>query len=271
MYSTSYIFEYHGCPLHYWLTGPQDAPLVVFTHGATMDHKSWDGLVTLAARRYRVLTWDVRLHGLSRPGGEPFSMRQATDDLLALLDSLEYERASFVGHSMGGNIGQEVVFSHPERVDALVMLDCACNTLKLSTSDALAIRAGTALGGLFRLYPDKLLKRQSARANALTPAVQEYLYTVFCQLPKEDFLTIFLETFKCLHYELGYRIPRPLLLLVGDHDTMGNIKRVAPQWVSRDQCQYAVIPDAGHCAHLDNPAAVQPLVLDFLASFYEKS
>ena len=131
--------------------------------------------------------------------------------------------------------------------------------------------AHTALSGLFRLYPDELLKRQSARANAFTPAVQEYLYSVFCQIPKEDFLTIFLETFKCLHYEPNYRIPRPLLLLVGEHDTMGNIRKVAPQWVSRDSCQYRVIPDAGHCAQLDNPAAVQPLVLDFLASFYGQS
>ncbi|HEV2654250.1 MAG TPA: alpha/beta hydrolase [Ktedonobacteraceae bacterium] len=268
MYTTSYIFEYRGCPLHYWLTGPQGAPLVVFTHGADMNHESWDGIVPLAAQRYRILTWDVRLHGLSRPGGEPFSIKQATEDLLALLDHLECERASFVGHSMGGNIGQEVAIFHPERVDALIMLDCACNTLKLSLSESLSVRAATALSSLFRLYPDELLKQQSARANAFTPAVQEYLYSVFCQIPKDDFLTIFLETFKCLHYEPGYRIPRPLLLLVGEHDTMGNIRKVAPQWVRRDSCQYSAIPAAGHCSQLDNPAAVQPLVLDFLAAFY---
>jgi len=231
-----------------------------------MDHGSWDAIVPFVAQRYRVLTWDVRLHGLSRPGGEPFSIKQAADDLLALLDYLEYVHASFVGHSMGGNIGQEVVFFHPERVDALVMLDCGCNTLQLSGSDAFAVRTAMALSGLFRLYPDRLLKRQSARANAFTPAAQKYLYTLFRQIPKEDLLTIFLETFKCLHYEPGYQITRPLLLLVGDHDTMGNIKRAAPQWASRDHCQYTVIPDAGHCAHLDNPAAVQSLVLDFLAS-----
>jgi pimeloyl-ACP methyl ester carboxylesterase len=76
---TSYVFEYRGCPLHYWLTGPQDAPLVVFTHGADMNHESWDGIVPLAAQRYRVLTWDVRLHGLSRPGGEPYTVRTWTN------------------------------------------------------------------------------------------------------------------------------------------------------------------------------------------------
>ena len=261
---TPHVFEYHECSLHYWLTDPHDAPLVVFTHGADMDHSSWDHIIPLASQQYRILTWDVRLHGLSRPGGEKFSIRQASKDLLALLDHLGYEQATLVGHSMGGNIGQEIVFAHPERVKALVMLDCGCNTLKLSPSEAFTVRLATALSGLFRLYPDAQLKRQSARANALKPAVQQYLYHTFCQIPKEDFLTVFIETFRCLHYEPGYHITSPLLLLVGDHDTMGNIKKIAPQWASRDHCQYHVIPDAGHCSHLDNPDAVHPLVLNFL-------
>src|SRR5437764_7743170 len=122
--TTAHMFENRGCLLHYWLSGPQAAPLVVFTHGAAMDHGVWDGIVPLVAEHYRVLTWDVRAHGLSRPTKEPFTIQRATEDLLALLDHVGYADATFIGHSMGGNIGQEVVFSHPERVKALVMLDC---------------------------------------------------------------------------------------------------------------------------------------------------
>src|SRR5437763_1519030 len=118
--TTAHVFEYQSCSLHYWLTGPEDAPLVVCTHGAAMDHSTWDGIIPLLAEHYRVLNWDVRAHGLSRPTAEPFTIERATEDLLALLDHVGYGEATFIGHSMGGNIAQEVVFAHPERVKALV-------------------------------------------------------------------------------------------------------------------------------------------------------
>jgi pimeloyl-ACP methyl ester carboxylesterase len=36
---TEHIIEYRDCPLHYWLAGDTDKPLIVMTHGATMDHR----------------------------------------------------------------------------------------------------------------------------------------------------------------------------------------------------------------------------------------
>jgi pimeloyl-ACP methyl ester carboxylesterase len=83
-------------------------------------------------------------------------------------------------------------------------------------------------------------------------------------MPKQDFMQVFMATFKCLHYEPGYQITKPTLLLVGDHDTMGNIRKVAPHWAARDHCQYHVIAGAGHCANLDNPDDFDRLVLAFL-------
>ncbi len=100
--------------LHYWTGGPVSAPLVVFTHGATIDHHEWDATLPLVGERFRVLAWDLRGHGLSRPG--TFSIPSAVDDLLALMNAVGAEQAVLVGHSIGGNVHQEVVFHHPERV-----------------------------------------------------------------------------------------------------------------------------------------------------------
>ena len=60
---TEFVMERKGCPLHYWVGGPQGQPLVVFTHGACVDHHSFDPHVPVVAQRYRVLSWDVRGHG----------------------------------------------------------------------------------------------------------------------------------------------------------------------------------------------------------------
>src|SRR5512140_3516200 len=121
MEMTEGTLEREGCCLHYWTGGRSEAPLVVFTHGATVDHHEWDATLPLVAERYHWLAWDVRGHGLSRPA--PFDLALAVDDLLAILDQLKVKEAVFVGHSMGGNLGQELVFHHPERVKAMVCLD----------------------------------------------------------------------------------------------------------------------------------------------------
>ena len=69
----------------------------------------------------------------------------------------------------------------------------------------------------------------------------------------------------CLHYEPDYRIECPLMLAHGEHDNLGNFKKVMPRWVWRDPlARYVVIPQAGHVANQDNPKFFNQLLLDFL-------
>ena len=256
------ILERKGCPLHYWLTGEEGRPLVVFTHGALVDHHTFEPQIPVVAQHYRVLTWDVRGHGQSRPMGAPFTVQEAVEDLVALLDILGYRQAILVGQSMGGNIAQEMVFLHPERVISLVDIDSTCNTLKLSAVERAMLRLARPL---FHLYPYELLKKHSAQQSSIKPEVRQYLYEAMSQLSKDDFITIMMGTSLCLHYEPGYTITQPLLLIRGEHDQLGNIKTAMPRWAARDsQSRYVVVPDAGHCSNQDNPEFVNQLLLDFL-------
>ena len=260
--ATHATLEHAGCALHYWLSGPAAGPLVVLTHGAAMDHHAFDLQLPALVSTFRVLRWDVRGHGLSRPTGTPFSVAQAADDLRALLDHLGAAQAILVGHSLGGNISQELVFRAPERVRALAACGCTCNTLALSTLEQLQLKL---VGPLLRLYPYDLLKRQSARASANRPDVQQYLYEVFGNLSKAEFGQILLATTASLHAEPGYRIRQPLLLTHGADDRTGNISAIAPIWARREpDCRYAVIPNAGHVLQMDNPDAFNRLLLAFL-------
>ncbi len=88
---TQNLLERPGFNLHYWTGGKAGAPLVVFTHGATVDHHEWDATLPLVGENFRFLAWDVRGHGLSRP--VTFEFKEAIDDLLAILDQLHIEQA----------------------------------------------------------------------------------------------------------------------------------------------------------------------------------
>ena len=73
-------------------------------------------------------------------------------------------------------------------------------------------------------------------------------------LSKAEFVQIMMATTTCLHYEPDYKINKPLLLMVGDQDATGNIRKIMPIWAEHEpDCRFVVIPNAKHAANLDNP------------------
>lgn len=249
-----------GCDIHYWIGGNSQAPLVVFTHGATIDHREWEPTLPIVGQKFRILTWDVRGHGLSRPA--PFILEEAVADLLAILDELQVAQAVFVGHSMGGNLHQEFVFRHPQRVQSMAFLDCTWNFQQLSTIEKLSLSLAEPI---FKLYPYKLLVDQSLAVTATSKSAQEFLRSAMQRLSKAEYIQILMETSRCLHYEPDYQIGKPLLLMVGDKDATGNIRRIMPIWAAHESdCRLVVIPDAKHAANLDNPEFFHKVLMEFL-------
>ena len=256
------VLNRDGCPIHYWTGGKVSAALVVFTHGATIDHHEWDATLPLVeAAGFRILAWDMRGHGLSRPS--TFDFGEARTDLLAVLDTLGVEQAILVGHSMGGNLHEEVVFHHPERVRALVMLDCTWNFMKLSASDNFWLALARPI---FKLYPYKTLIDQSVAVAATSKESQDLLRNSMQQLSKAEFVNVLMDASTCLRYEPDFKINRPLLLMMGDKEATGNIRTAMPLWARHEGLELVVIPNARHAANLDQPVIFHKHLLDFLQS-----
>jgi 3-oxoadipate enol-lactonase len=260
-----HVLERRGCPIHHWVGGPPGQPLVVLTHGAGVDHRSFDVLAPLIAKSYRVLNWDVRGHGLSQPVGEPFSIPLAVEDLLALLEQLGYREAVLVGHSNGTYISQELVFRYPERVQAIVIADGTCITWPRTGLDKFMLRASAPI---MALLPEKTLKQAGLPYFSRRKEVQDYVRETFFMIPKPQLIAIWNAATTCLHDEPNYRITQPMLLVHGDNDQTGDIKKIAPLWAAASlNCQYEVIPNALHMAPMDNPEVFNHFVMTFLAKW----
>ncbi len=256
-----HVLTRNGCDLHYWLTGHINNPLMVMTHGAWINHQEFEPQLTDFSQHYRLLLWDVREHGASRPANPHFSVKEAVQDLIALLDSQKANSTILLGHSMGGNLIQEFAFQHPERVKALVCVDCTCNTLKLNPLEAFAVKMARPLLGI---YPSDTLRRQSADISAEQPATRQKLYEML-NGSKADYINVMVELTECLHYEPDYHITNPLLIIVGDKDKTGNIRKVAPIWHERDKgSTFVIVPNAGHAVNIDEPELFNQHVLEFL-------
>ncbi len=252
--------ERSGALIHYWLGGKASAPLVVFTHGATIDHHEWDFSLPLAAQKFRVLTWDVRGHGLSKSAN--FSLNDALCDLLALLDACRAEKVILVGHSMGGNIHQEFAFRYPDRVQAMVCLDCTWNFQRLTTFEKVMLSSAKQI---FALSSYENLVKQSLDVTVTSPSGREVLEKAMRVQSKEEYVQIMMDLAVCLHEEPDYQFGKPLLLLIGAKERTGNIKKAMPVWAKHEpNCRLVIIPDAKHAANLDNPDFFHQQLFHFL-------
>ncbi len=102
--------------------GASGGSAVVLLHALGKDGSDWDLVASQLACGRRVYVPDLRGHGRSgRPGAYSFELMR--DDLGAMLESLELDRVSLVGHSTGGVVAYLYAAKHPERVDRLVLED----------------------------------------------------------------------------------------------------------------------------------------------------
>jgi 3-oxoadipate enol-lactonase len=247
--------------IRYWTAGPDTAPTVVFLHGATLDHHAWDPQVAALRERFRIVVPDLRGHGDS---AGHFDFETAVEDILVLLDHLVVDKVVLVGLSLGANIAQAVVRRAPDRVLALVVADATCNT---ATRHPLAATAGVTALRMQALQSPAAFARQTARATADDPEVQQYVLDVNANRSSRetvDILSSLLTT--ALAPDPEYRLPVPTLLVHGDHDRIGDIAASLRTWAQRDpNARYAVIPHAGHASNLDNPDAFTAVLDAFLA------
>jgi 3-oxoadipate enol-lactonase len=107
--------------LHYELSGPENAPLLVLGSSLGTTSSLWEPQLPVLHEFFRVLRYDHRGHGGSPTATGPFTIDDLGADVLELTDSLGVERFSYCGLSLGGMIGMWLAGRAPERVDRLAL------------------------------------------------------------------------------------------------------------------------------------------------------
>jgi len=246
---------------------------VVLLHAFPFDREMWTPQFgPLSAAGFRVLAPDFAEFGRSTPGADAFTIDGAADTVADLLDALKIDRAVVGGLSMGGYVAMAFARRHPGRLLGLILADT-----KAAPDDAAAregrdkaisaVRAnGPAAFGESML--PKLLSEHTRQNN---PAAVELARTVATR-QTEAAVTAAL-------YALRDRpdagpgleaVAVPTLVVVGEHDTLTPplmSVRIAGL-VKGSELQH--VPDAGHLANLENPAAFNAAVIAFLKKLEQK-
>ncbi len=118
----------NGRRFHYWQSGEGDD--VVMVHGVGANLAMWQ--FTIAAdlqADHRLTMYDLRGHGRSDVPPTGYTSHDMVEDLHGILDTLELDQVSLIGHSFGADIVLHFALRHPHRVRRLVAIEAGLPTL----------------------------------------------------------------------------------------------------------------------------------------------
>jgi pimeloyl-ACP methyl ester carboxylesterase len=158
--------------------------VLVAAHGLTGTHAEFHALADQLGAEATIVAPDLRGRGGSATAGPPYGFSVHADDLVAVMDHLGVERATVLGHSMGGFVAAGTARRHPERVDQVVLVD---GGLPVARGPLTSPLVAGAIRQLYRRLPaparrrvlERLLQRLIGstlqRLDRVFPSEQEYV------------------------------------------------------------------------------------------------
>jgi pimeloyl-ACP methyl ester carboxylesterase len=110
----------HGRTVTY--AGGGSGPVLLLIHGMAGNCENWRAVIEPLSRAHTVIAPDLPGHGESAPGGGDYSLGSLAAGLRDLLLTLGHDRATLVGHSLGGGIAMQFTYQFPEMVERLVLV-----------------------------------------------------------------------------------------------------------------------------------------------------
>lgn len=251
-----------GVTLSYRVQGnPQGKP-VIFIHGYTDSHRSFDLNLPRFPRSFRSYALDLRGHGDSDKPACCYEQGDFAADVVAFMDALGLERASLVGHSMGSFVAHRVAVDRPERVERLVLIGSA-PTL---AGNAVALDFKSVVDTLIDpIDPEFVLAFQSSTffrpvpETFLTTAVEESL-----EVPASVWQQALDGLIADDHSAALPSVDAPTLILFGDQDVFFTAAEQAALDAAIPDSTLVTYPGTGHGTHVELPRAVTHEIARFL-------
>jgi pimeloyl-ACP methyl ester carboxylesterase len=250
-----------GIRVHFAEHGSASGTPVVFLHGWPDSWFSFSQVLPRLPRTVRAIAPDQRGFGESDHPESGYTLPELAADAVALLDALDIECATIVGHSYGSFVAREVAIAHPQRVTALVLIGTGFSTWTPVTE---------GLQAALRKLPDPIPE----------PFAREFqASTAYRPLPPEFFDRIVVESLKIparlwpvmIDSLVGYdatarlgKLRTPTLLLWGDHDALFSRAEQDRFLASVPGAHLKVYEETGHCPNWERPDDVAADISSFM-------
>jgi pimeloyl-ACP methyl ester carboxylesterase len=267
----------HGHRVAYRQAGT--GPVIVLIHGITSDSSTWARVMPHLARDFTVIAPDLAGHGeSSKPRGD-YSLGAHASGLRDLLVALGHERATFVGHSLGGGIAMQLSYQFPELCERLALIDSG----GLGREVSLLLRAATLPGSEYVLpflaatrlldagrFGAGLIGRLGLRVGTDI----EEMARGHATLSDPGARAAFVHTLRAVVEPGGQRVGAtdrlylarhiPFLLVWGEQDTIIPVAHGEDAHAQMPESRLEIFPRSGHFPQLDEPERFIAVLRDFV-------
>jgi pimeloyl-ACP methyl ester carboxylesterase len=267
----------HGHRVFYRSAG--SGPVVVLVHGITSTSATWANLLPYLAEHFTVIAPVLLGHGESaKPRGD-YSLGAYASGIRDLLIALGHERATFVGHSLGGGVAMQLAYQFPEHCERLVLVDSG----GLGREITPLLRAASLPGSevvLPLLVDDRILGigrgvgRLLGRVGLRVHTDLGEVLRGHASLSDGAARAAFLHTLRTIVDPMGQRVNAsdrlylaqaiPFLIVWGERDPIIPVEHAYTAHRLVPGSRLEVFPDAGHFPHLDDPLRFLRLLIDFV-------
>ena len=270
-----------GLTVHVAEAGDRDNPPVLLLHGWPQHWYMWRGVIERLAPHFRLIAPDLRGFGWTEAPGYGYDANTFASDQVALLDALEIESVSVIGHDWGGWTSFLLGIDHADRIERMVV----CNSphpwprveprsvLEAWRSWYAVVNASPVLGKWLTQsrIPELILSRGNS-GDPFPEGVGLYL-SQFRDPARADaatklyryYLKIFASGVRGGGEFRGKRLDVPTLLLFGADDRYVSPKLLPGYESHADQMELELVPDCGHFIVNEKPELVARRALAFLS------
>lgn len=252
-----------GLPFHIRIDGPDHAPVLLLSNSLSSDLTMWDGQISAWSKRFRVVRYDQRGHGLTAAPEGPYSMERLGRDAIAVLDALGIGKAHWCGLSLGGMVGMWMLTHAPDRLDRVILSNTAAH---MGPPDLWNGRIRTATRGGMEALADATITRwftkgfierapgEIARMRRMILGTSVKGYQGCCAAIRD------------MDQRWSIRhAANPVLVLIGAHDPATT--PAAGQLIhQRITASTAVTLNAAHIGNVEDPDGFLRATLDFLSA-----
>ena len=283
--STSFV-KIHGHDVAYRSGGPADAPVVVLVHGIAGSSSTWAPVMDRLADSYRVISPDLLGHGESaKPRGD-YSLGAYACGIRDLLAVLDVDRATFVGHSLGGGIAMQLAYQFPEHCERLALV--ASGGLGKEVSGLLRLLSAPGSEYVLPLFLNSRLHGVAApvwRALGVLrlrgDTLLEELWATWSRLTDSRAQRAFVHTLRAVVDVAGQRVSArdrlylarevPTMIVWGDRDRVIPVEHAPAAHALMPGSRLEIVPGAGHFLPIERPDLVASLLRDFIETTHAAS
>ena len=268
----------HGHKISYRTAGER-GPVVVLIHGIAGTSEIWDPVLPLLGEDHQVIAPDLLGHGGSASGGD-YSLGAYASGMRDLLAALGHERATVVGHSLGGGVAMQFAYQFPEMLERLVLVSSGGlgRDLNLLLRSAALPGAEYVLPLMFAAgLPSTGTKIASliGRIGFRGGSDLEEIGRGFASLGDTEARRAFIHTVRGVIDPSGQRVDAsnrlylaagiPMLIVWGARDSMIPVEHAHAAHRQVPGSRLEIFEQAGHFPHLSEPSRFAEVLSRFIA------